>query len=627
MIRMIRTSVARLGRRLTAWALRRTMREVASKTTAGDALKLPQQATSRSQRSGLLRWSYLLTRGTIAGVVWAFFAFGFDPLLRIGLQSALERQLGARAELQAVRTGFFPPTVRITGLRLANRNRPGRNLFECEELRARLDGEALLRKAIVIDDGEAVGLRWNTHRDDSGLLDEGRSDRADGSAHPLAEALKTFGRILSDGLAEKAKEELDPRSLESVRLAEQLRVQWQRDFDELESRIKKVKRGLDAIRQRLKQSQGNVLEQIGAYRKIAVDAERLLRELDQVRRETEKLPDKARSDLQRLDEAKQRDVERLKKKAALVRLDPEELSQFLFGPRLGPYVADSLEWLRWSRQRKHLERSPERARGRWVLFPRQDRLPDFLVRQLRIAGRGEIAGADVTLSGAIRDWSSAPRQYGRPTIVELAGQGDADVQIKLILDETQPTPKHHVQVAFAQKRPSRIILGQPDLLEMTVVSRALRWQLELQLTGDRVDGRLRWHQAPVQLEPALQTVDVQSEVARFLRQAVADIHEVEATLLITGNWPRPNFQVQSNLGAVVAKGLTAGLDRLVREQQQRLAAQLEGKLTAELNELTSQFNDRYAGLLRSLQNGQQILDDAAAKISRSPLPLDRLFRR
>ncbi|HID22892.1 MAG TPA: TIGR03545 family protein [Planctomycetaceae bacterium] len=625
MARMIKAVLGKVGRRFMVFAARRALRRAASVEAAESAAELLEQAAVPPRRPALLRWSYVLTRGTMVAAVWIFFAFGFDPLLRVGVQSALQRQLGAKAEIDTLRTKVFPPAVCISGLRLADPNRPGTNLFECAALKVKLDGDALLRKAFVVDDGEALAVHWNTLREDSGLLAPNSPSRHPGAAGPVPETLETLGRVLGKELAERAKQELNPKSLESVRLAEQLKTAWQQDFDELEARINEVKPRLDAIREQLERPRGNVLEQVSVYRKAAIDAKRLLQEIDQLRRETEGLPAKARADLQRLDEAKERDIERLKKTIALARLDPQELSEFFFGPRLGPYVAEALQWLRWSRPRNHEQPAPPRARGRWVTFPRKEQLPGVLVRRLRLSGRGDIAGADVTLSGSIRDLASDPRLYGRPMILELAGRGEADLHIKLVLDHTGATPKQHVQFLFAQEQSSRFTLGRPELLELAVTSQSLRWELELRLDGERLAGELRWRQDPVQIEPTLPAADGQPEITDWIRQTVADVREVEATLVIGGTWAEPTFQVRSNLGPVLAEGLTSALDRLVQSQQRRLVAQLERNLTIELTRLTSRFNDRYAGLLRALQDGQHVLDEAAAKISRSPL--DRLLRR
>ena len=100
------------------------------------------------------------------------------------------------------------------------------------------------------------------------------------------------------GLFDRAKLEYDPRNLESVRLAQQLEVEWKTDFDGLETRIKNVDdagRQLKALVDQTKRM--NPIQRVEAYRRIANDGSRLLREVSVIRDDLKVLPKKAEGDL------------------------------------------------------------------------------------------------------------------------------------------------------------------------------------------------------------------------------------------------------------------------------------------------------------------------------------------
>ena len=72
-----------------------------------------------------MRWSYLIPRLMIVALIWAFFAFGFDPALRYGATETLQAVTGAKADVGEVVTEFFPPRVTVDSFALADRSKPG----------------------------------------------------------------------------------------------------------------------------------------------------------------------------------------------------------------------------------------------------------------------------------------------------------------------------------------------------------------------------------------------------------------------------------------------------------------------------------------------------------------------
>ena len=118
-----------------------------------------------------MRWTYIIPRLIIIGLIWGFFAFGFDPLLRYSAQSSVEAVTGAKADIPHFQTGFFPPRVSISNVALASRRRPGTNLMEFDQLRFRLAGDPLLRRSYVGDEAVVTGVRFGTSRADNGQLE------------------------------------------------------------------------------------------------------------------------------------------------------------------------------------------------------------------------------------------------------------------------------------------------------------------------------------------------------------------------------------------------------------------------------------------------------------------------
>ncbi|NQV24426.1 MAG: hypothetical protein HQ518_08665, partial [Rhodopirellula sp.] len=253
------------------------------------------------------RWSYILTRGIVVASVWAFFAFAFDPILRFSAITAGQQAVQAQVEIATLQTSFFPPRIAITSVAAANHNKPGTNVFEFESMNGDVDGLALMHGSYVLDKAVVNGLTWNTPRDDDGLLpDSPPAEKDDGPG--FGDQLEKYGKEWANDIFDRAKLEYDPRNLESVRLAQQLEVEWKTNFDGLEARIKDVDAAGRQLKALVDQSKRmNPIQRVETYQKIANDSSRLLREVSVIRDDLKVLPKKAEGDLGNLDEARKRD--------------------------------------------------------------------------------------------------------------------------------------------------------------------------------------------------------------------------------------------------------------------------------------------------------------------------------
>ncbi len=186
-----------------------------------------------------MRWGYIVPRVLLMAGAGVFFAFGFDPTLRLGAIYSAQKAVGAKVEIEAIKTGASPVSLLASNVQIANRNAPGTNLIEFESLILDISGAALGRKSLIVDEGELTGLRWGTPRQDSGFLPEtpAQQEIREKSAAESDAATATFeadiearGKSLLGGLADKAKLEIDPNQFESVRAGDRPRKKVERQF-------------------------------------------------------------------------------------------------------------------------------------------------------------------------------------------------------------------------------------------------------------------------------------------------------------------------------------------------------------------------------------------------------------
>lgn len=587
-----------------------------------------------------MRWAYLLPRVILVGLVWAFFHYGFDPVMRRGMIYSGQRAARAKVEIAGLETTFFAPTIKAAGGQVADRNHPGTNLVEFTGLHAKIEGLPLLKRNYIVEEASVSGLQWGTKRADSGLLPGEEPDLSDDSNSKMLENIKhellVRGKDWLAGLADRAKLDFDPNQFETVRLGQELEERWPHEFGQYEEELKALKQRIDELRKSVKVKGSNELEKIERYGQVAKDVEQLLQELEQVKQQLAKTIRQAQEDLHALDEAKSHDITKIKEKADLLRLDPNEVTELLLGPELTNRLETAISWVKFLRERIQLatdEPKPERFRGETILFARKQELPLLLIRLLNVDGQGDFSGERLAFKGSISGITSNPKIHGKPIIVRIDGvgqplQADPDapsatnqiqlvsaqagkseppvglnVQLKAVLDYTKDVPEHQLLLSYKEPRPDERDIGKPESIQLAMVSRASNCLANLKLVGDDLSGQIDFQQALEGITAKLGTKRFKGDarVLSVIQEVVSGIHKIDAQMQLSGTALKPQFKLRSNLGHDLSDGINTAFKReldngrrdlLVRFEQE--AAKRSEKLThlydEQLQKLTGQLN-------------------------------------
>lgn len=573
------------------------------------------------------RWSYILTRGIVVASVWAFFAFAFDPILRHGAITSGQQVVQAKVDINSLHTSFFPPRISVSGVAAANRNKPGTNLLEFESFEGDVDGLSLMHGSYVLNKAVVNGLTWNTPRDDDGLLPD--SPVSEESDEPgFGDQLKEYGKEWAVDIFERAKMEYDPRNLESVRLAQQLEVEWKSDFDGLESRIKNVDVAGRQLKQLVDQTKRmNPVQRIEAYRKIASDGSRLLKEVSVIRDDLKVLPRKAEGDLDALDEARKRDQAEIKRKVEELVLDGDQLSDFLLGPTVNNRIRDALAWLDWgSEQASKFSDAPkpERQRGEDILFPLKNPLPAYLARLIEVNGQGEIGGEQMAIQGTIADSCSDPKLYGKPTVVRMNGRSEADVQMRAELDRTQHIPSNVLDVAYTLDKPTSNRLGDDDSLIVDVQAGSTRWNVHIETVGDKLAGTVVMVQEPAVLTPEVKVND--EALSRLITASMQNIERIDATVELSGTIRKPKLKLRTSLGETISNGVKQGFGREISAQKDALIAKLDAQVSEKQNGLVGMFQGKYGNIIEQLNLRESGIQELIPKVAGRSFDPTKLFR-
>lgn len=593
-----------------------------------------------------MRWSYLIPRLVILGLVWGFFVWAFDPILRWSVVNTGQTLSGAKVDVEDLETRFFPPALEMSHVEIADRAKPGRNLFEFETFRLKLAGGPLAHRKLVIEEGEITGLSWNTPRSDTGRLKDG--DRLDLDDHvqldQLRKKVSKLGKTWLNQAVGTAKSELDPNRLETVQVSLTLKEQWRVRFQTYETKLKDIETRVKSLKDL--DPQGKTLEKIEAYRQAALEVQKLIAEARTLREELSRMAPDARTDLEKIELAKARDLANVQKKLDILKLDKDAISEALLGPELLNVLEDTIDWVTWTRDKAGqlaAVKEPARSRGVDVPFYRpEDPHPGFLIRKLCVSGRARVNGEMVPYTGTIENITSDPKRWGQPVRLDLTTKGQAELHLAATIDQTAEEPVYDVDLEFHLPAPTKMEWGDREKLAFRISSEGTTWTAKLKLAGEKLTGRVAFVQEKVRIEPlssgaghsgvvaSVRPVSFEWNPQRELHQALAgvfgQVSALNAEVQLKGTIRDPDWVLSSNLGAQVKQGLEEYLAAEFRRRQAALTLEVERKVDRELASFRGLISEKFRTASERLNLSEGEAGSLVQKFAGPPLDLKGIFR-
>ncbi|HEY3964787.1 MAG TPA: TIGR03545 family protein [Planctomycetaceae bacterium] len=585
-----------------------------------------------------MRWGYIIPRVLVLAGIWAFFAFGFDPSLRLGAISAAQKAVGAKVEIGAIKTGSLPLGLWVSNVQVANRNAPGTNLIEFESLVLEVSGEGLARKSLIVDEGELTGLRWGTPRQDSGLLpaapaqkdqqvkDEPPTVESDSATAKFETDMQARGKNLFGGLAGKAKLAIDPNRFESVRMGTELEKKWDANFSQLEAQANDLKKEIDDIKQLAQSKNGNNLDRLEGFRKALTESKDALQRIKQLKTEVDAEKQQSRTDFAAFNQARDRDLTRIREQVDLFQADPQQIAEYLLGPELHRRISEIIDWTKWARtnySRAAHDPAPARMRGEVIEFTHETALPRVLIKLLKISGQGEVHDQPLEFTGTLTGLTSNPVLYGQPAVLQMNAEGPADVDLKVVFDYTNPDvePSHEVFLTYTAGHAPPLHLGDDGSLAVTVTGEKLTCRAQLKLVGESLTGTLQFQQQPATLTAKLggDRSQVDSHVIEGINDIFAGIKNLQGTLQIRGTLESPQLAIQSNIGQQIATGMNTALAHQLDQGREALAAKLNDQVAQQTDKLKGLFKQKSQGLAAQLNLNEQQVTQLMQQVTGGPL--------
>lgn len=582
-----------------------------------------------------MRWGYLIPRIIIIAIVWAFFAFGFDPLLRNSAISGLQSITGAKVDVGDVTTGFFPPRMNTKHVALASASKPGSNLVEFQMASFHLAGQPLMHRNYVVDEATITGIRFQTSRNDNGQLDIVEDDESTGPVVPewLQDKLKNYGDEWLEHFTEQAKSQLDPNRLETYQVGNQLYVKWDRRFDEVNIAISTTKQRAEILQQQIKAAKNaQPVQQIQMYLQIAQNADVLLKD-SQVFVTTLKtnVPAEVREDFAKLDQAQQNDRAMVASTIQSLKPDSRKITESLIGEEMYLQLQHLLSWVdtvRTYQEQLKAPPQPERSGGRYFDFPILNPTPKVLCRKMLMDGELMLGDLPTPFRAVLTDVTSDPKLHGRPAILQVQTSGERPVNVVIRHDATSDIAVTDLSADFVDETEHVLAAGKPDSEQLTASLNNLHWKANVTLIEGQIDGRIEMKSdfGKTQFQTSRPYA---TSLASVAQQTLQSIHTVNAVIDLKGSVLKPDVSMTSDLGTQVSDGFQTAFQAQLPELKKQALAMVTDYAVTQKNELSAKLGGRYSALIadhEQLMNSLNSVRTIAADFRNRQVDPNAVFR-
>ena len=576
-----------------------------------------------------MRWSYIVPRFVLLVLVWAFFFFAFDPLLKLGIRKGLEKGLKARVEITGLTTSFFHPSLKLTGFSAADSDDEFRNIVEFSELSFAAAGTQLLEKKLLVENAALSGLRFGTARKTSGKLPAAAQEPPSELMTSLKAESKNFTleRVADAKAGVKEDYAINPVDLESVKLARQLEEDYNKNYKDISGRLdmKKYEAALDSLKSRYEKAKGekNFAKQAKEYSRIGKEIKQLNADFKKDKEEVRTALAKAKNAFKAIDEARKKDTAAAMSKMKLPSLDTQSIARMLAGPLLAEKTEQAMKWMTMAK--RYMPTSAKGAlkneapRGREVHFPRENTYPTVLVRKLDISG--ELGLEDpLAYTGTVEGLTNQPQVYGRPTTASLKGaKGARRMDFRLSLDATGDAIRTDSSLSYSGMPVKELALGSESSFMVNITGASGAIDAALKTSGGDLDGK-----AAVRLTGGTFKASADKIKAAPLRSAVQSSFAGLSSALIEtdikGTMKAPRLAIKTDLADKLSKAFTGALGAEVKKAREAAQKKIDEALKPYTDKLNKLSSSTQAELDNKLNGAESKLTGAGDKLLKGLTP-------
>ena len=572
-----------------------------------------------------IRFSGLAAFFSIITLLVLFWWFAAAPLIKYSIEGLGRELAKAQVDVQEVSLSFDPFGIQLQGIRVENSDDTNENLVEVGKVAADVELLPLLLGKVIINQVALTDVAFSTPRGNSAAAGHESSDVLKEGSQAAQASDKKDSPFLADQAASALSQNLP--SAEELLAREPLQTQIQGQV--FQTSVKQGQQELNAL---LKSVPDQDQLQVYQHEISNIFSGRFesVKDFEQRQQQFEALKDKINADKKALSTAKkalaerkvnlkrqwqalqkapQQDIDKLSSKYKLDAGGAANISRLLLGDEVGVWADKGLYWYQklspllasdkeGAKEEGADESLTQRQSGRFVQFPSDRPVPDFIIRDLTMSvslpiGQIEVKGYDIT-----------PQQkvIGRATRFVATGEKLKNIEsLRLNVESDHRTAPGGESF--------ELNITNVGVKDHSLGAAGLRLdQSQVQVRGQ---GRVQSGQLSSQLtalfEHARFSSKDKTQLGQEMSAALAHVERFDVTAEAKGKVLEPKVSLHSDLD----KKLNAAFKARIAEKKQALERDLRKRLEQKL----LAYGGDYGQQLGALNESEDALADAQASLT------------
>ncbi|MDR1323002.1 MAG: TIGR03545 family protein [Candidatus Margulisbacteria bacterium] len=575
----------------------------------------------------MLNWKKFLPALALILVV----IFGFNPLLKFGLEKAGNAAFGAKTEIVGFSLNPFTGRLDIKRVQVANKNAPFTNLFELGALRLGLDAEQLFYSRVNIPQATLDNIQLGTPRAKSGALPV-KKKKAPAEKKPFDLNKFTQELQLDPAAVQRAFQVAPPQASSE---AERVKKENAQKLAEVKKRLAAVdvQKELAALNlQELNNFSISSVDDLSKMQSLVAEKQKGLQKITADLAVNEAIVEHTFMDalinLEELDTIAEKDLDNLLDALDLGNYDLGSLGKDLLGPKLNSWLDTGLQYFELVKKYLPPKTEPpkfkkERFQGQTIVFPNNKTRPRFWLGRLGLSGvSGQGTANELTYSGYINDLASEQHLIGRPTQIKILGAFTKRAQSLLDID----IALNHLGEGYADVYClvlsgydlAGVQLWDEQLIPLKITGGLGRINIALSVANDELDGAITLSGKNMRYEK----IGAPSGAGALIADAIQSAPELTANIDLTGMLDNPHLWVKTNVDTLIKNRLEKEFGDQIAQAKAQIAAEYEktiGEARQEIKAALKQTEEESTSVLAAQQKA---LDNEKAKIEQKKKELE-----
>ena len=504
---------------------------------------------------------------------------------------------GAQVELESAELSLWPAGLELINLQVTDAYNPMFNRFEAGSISATLDSALLLRRQLIVEQLDIIGVRMNSPRIRSGATKDTpivtNTGFDFGDLIPDV-SLPDMSLLLADA-QQQVTAEITGIEQEIVDIEQR----WRNNIEQLPSKDK-----LAEYRARWdKLSNASFMEKMLGAKKLKNDVSGDLKLIESF---NQQLKDDRRLISGQIDRAKGLPRAQADRTMQSVGLSNENVAfvRAITGDQIDQWVTRAKTFSE-SLSSNTVEQAPSRGTGRWVTFAEDDPLPQVLIRRGQFNGVLQLAASNMRVDGKLSDIAYPLEGYSQPAALVITARDDenASLLFEVTIDHRQADFSDDFNLEVMNLPISELVLSSGAERTLLLEAGNLNFIASGRASPDTVLANV----VAKLSDPRLTTdADLATKSEQFLAETLNTLDSVDLQVNVSGALQNPDVNIASNLDKILAAGLksqiSAQTTKFKRQFTDQLGEQTSGQLGALsakgdfLKDIQALLNDRKAAM-------------------------------